>query len=58
VDKEGRLATFTLAVPAAGKFVAYRWEAAYLDYGDQLEFTKPTGGDVVEAPARVYELFT
>ena len=57
LDDQGRLATLTITVPAAGDDEAQTWEATYLNYGVPIQVDAPTG-EVVEAPDEVYEIFS
>jgi hypothetical protein len=56
VDAEGRLTELLIEVPAAGDSKAHQLKMTLSEYGAVTLPAKPTGGDVVEAPANVYEI--
>lgn len=56
LDAQGRLVELVLDVPAAGEAKAQQLKIALSEYGAVTFPAAPTGGDVVEAPAGVYEM--
>lgn len=58
VDGEGRLTQMTMTLPAGDSTPEMKMEMKYFDFGDATKITKPADGEIVEAPAEVYQMFT
>lgn len=57
VDGEGRLTLMKMMVPAGGSTPAMDIEMKYSDFGSASAISAPAAGDVVEAPAEMYQMF-
>jgi hypothetical protein len=57
LDREGRLSSVAVQVPAAGKFAAMTYKVSYTDYGIAKLQEPPAAGDQIPAPDGVYKLF-
>lgn len=56
VDPQGRLTRLTIKVPAVGATPAQDLQVSYSDYGAATAPKAPPASEVVEAPAKLYEL--
>ncbi|MEU5938345.1 hypothetical protein ABZ807_04005 [Micromonospora sp. NPDC047548] len=57
LDGQGRLAEFTVQLPAVGDTAAHDLTVKYADYGTAAPVQKPPAKQVVEASDQVYEMF-